>query len=248
MEPSDLYNKSKRNLVVFAALLLLVVVGGVEPQDQAQLLGFRIKSPDLVPVALLLVTAYCVYQFCFAWLLQPEESRRRLRYDFPIIVGMAAVFVAIYVILDAIPRLSELGLGYTVYGGVVALAFSVAYVTWRSMQISKWRREVLALRRRSLESRVLDQHWTLEFDPKRKRTKAIEFRQGGEVGEGCNDNEHSWSLEGRTLVISRANDELQNRFEYDEKSDRFVSTDDAEADAVRRGFRGQSIFGSGPPD
>ena len=62
--------------------------------------------------------------------------------------------------------------------------------------------------------------------------------------EGRNDNEHNWTLEGRTLVIRRVNGEFQNHFEHDEKSDRFISTDDVEADAVKRGFLGQSIFAS----
>jgi hypothetical protein len=44
MEPSELYNRNKRNLAIFAALLALVLVGGVKPEDQGELLGFRISA------------------------------------------------------------------------------------------------------------------------------------------------------------------------------------------------------------
>jgi GH18 family chitinase len=64
------------------------------------------------------------------------------------------------------------------------------------------------------------------------------------IGQGQNDNEHTWALDGQTLVITCRDGTLQNRFLYDETTDRFVSSDDPEASAVKRGYKGQYIYRS----
>ncbi len=54
-------------------------------------------------------------------------------------------------------------------------------------------------------------------------------------------NEHTWSIDNDQLVIWRSDGTLQNRFDYDPVTERFVSTNDPEFDARRRGI-GQFIF------
>lgn len=85
--------------------------------------------------------------------------------------------------------------------------------------------------------------WMLNFNTKISHgSKPISFLQDGTIGDGQNRNEHSWSLVGDILEIKRNNGKLQNRFTYDGDREQFVSTDNHEAEAVQRGYIGQTIY------
>jgi hypothetical protein len=247
MEPSELYNRNKRNLGLFAALLIIVVLGGIRPEDQGQFFGFKIAAPDLVPVGIWCVTIWCLYQYWFGWTLQADALRSRIRFDFYITAFLAVVAILAYVAFDLAPLLIKMGTGFLLLllVAVVVVAVVVAYALYRTAELKKWRLEAFSLRKSTIRERLEEPGWVLNFNAKHpKGFKAIEFLEGGAVGQGRNDNEYQWELDGQDLVIRRHDGTLQNRFRYDETTDQFVSTDDREADAVKRGNTGQYIYRS----
>jgi hypothetical protein len=106
MEPTQLYNHSKRNLLVFATILALVLFRGIEATNSAQLFGFKVR-PEVLPTVLFFVVGYLVYQFFLARTFQADELRNRiwLWLDFAITTGFASVVLLGYLILYITTRL-----------------------------------------------------------------------------------------------------------------------------------------------
>ena len=74
----------------------------------------------------------------------------------------------------------------------------------------------------------------LNFNPALMgKEKNIQFEEPDKITVGSNSNEHSWELSGKVLTITRQNGELQNAFRYDERSDRFICTNDPNAAGIR---------------
>lgn len=72
--------------------------------------------------------------------------------------------------------------------------------------------------------------WELHFKSTHPGArKTITFLPDGTVGEGRNQNEHTWKLERDILTITRADGSLQNRFTFNSKADRLVSINDTNA-------------------
>jgi hypothetical protein len=67
--------------------------------------------------------------------------------------------------------------------------------------------------------------WILHFDPP-KGKKPITFEQGGMIGEGRNNNEHSWRLAGNKLEIFNSNGFVFSRFIYDQPLQKWTRTTD----------------------
>lgn len=108
-------------------------------------------------------------------------------------------------------------------------------------ELRKAATELLAVSQKPMPSRprILESGWTLHFTPSNPAAKkAISFNADNTIGEGRNENEFKWLLEGNVLSIFRSSGDLQNRFQYDEKQDRFVFKPDPDA----RGNKDQVIF------
>jgi hypothetical protein len=232
MEPTQLYNHSKRNLLVFAVILALVLFRGIEATNSAQLFGFKVR-PEVLPTALFFVVGYLVYQFFLARTFQADELRNRtwLWLDFAITTGFASVVLLGYLILYLFYQV----LGFGLSAGLVILpivvsAVAVVFVLSRSAEWVKWRREAIDLRAATIEPRLKEPGWILNYNPKiQGGTKQISFNDDGSIGEGKNPNEHSWRLVGNKLEILNADGERQNLFQYDPSTDQFKSLGRAKA-------------------
>jgi len=244
MEPSELYNRSKRTLVVFAAILALVLIGGVKPEDQGQILGFRISAPHLIPVAFVIIVTYSLYQYILAWRMQPDAVQAKIKHDFWLTTTIGLIIPLSYFAIVAAPLLEETDLGTLLAWAAFAVSSAtIAFAIFSREDRTKWRREAFSLRRQTIAQRLKQPGWILVFNKKHPNgSKQIEFLEGGKIGAGQNKNEYEWSLDGAILVIHKEDGSLQNRFLYDEATNQFVSTDDAEAAATRRGTLGQYIF------
>jgi hypothetical protein len=85
----------------------------------------------------------------------------------------------------------------------------------------------------SLRGRLLSLNWILNFDPNRTgKEKPLVFLENGSFGEGGNQNETTWKLDGEILEIWRETGLLQNKFRYDKAGDRFVWVKDSRAKGV----------------
>jgi hypothetical protein len=92
-----------------------------------------------------------------------------------------------------------------------------------------------------LYARLLIGGWTLNFNPAVRSPRAhkkISFNTDGTVGEGRNRNEFNWKISNGLLEIYKEDGLLQNKFRYDESTDRFVCTNDPDA----RGIKNQIIY------
>ena len=246
MEPTDLYNKSKRNLAVFTAFLALVLFGRVTPEESGKLLGFKL-APEAIPTILFFVVAYLLYQFILARVVQRDDVRNQslVKIDFLILTGFSTAVLFVY-LGWYLPNLFGFALRdlFSIVSTVMTGA-AAAYTFWRLSDFAKWRRDVLSLRKVSIAQRLKEPGWVLNFNSSHPQgKKAISFNDDGTIAEGRNSNEFKWKLERDQLVIIRENGDLQNRFTYIPATDRFISVDDPNA----KGFKPQSIFRSGQGD
>lgn len=239
MEPSDLYNKSKRNLAVFTAFLALVVFGSVAPEENAKIIGFKL-DPGAVPTVLFFVVMYLLWQLVLARYFLSDDVRGRLlmRLDFGILVT-ASVLSLCYFLWAFVPQMPSVDEAKVLFFTTLLLSVILTYAVYRSTELLKWRREAQSLRQRTLADRLREPGWMLHYNPgSEKALKPISFEEGGRIGQGQNSSEHRWSLEGNMLTITREGGELQNVFRYEPSIDQFRSV----ADPHAKGIQGQTIF------
>lgn len=226
MEPTELYNRSKRNLFIFATVLALLLVGGTSaPQAGAVFYGFNAR-PEYIPSVLSLVVLYLLFQFFLARNFQPDTIRNRTKVDFWVTAGFSIFVLFGYLTIYLRPLI--VGLSPSVWATLLLIVVTsglagFTLLKWSDLQ--KWRRETFSLRRSSLEQRLKEPGWTLNYNPQRPgKTKPISFNDDGTIGEGHNDNEHRWRLTDDRLDIYASNGELQNSFDYDAATDQFKAT------------------------
>lgn len=240
MEPTDFYNRSKRNLAAFTSFFALILFGGVAPEEGTKILGF-ILAKDTLPAVLFVVVLYLLYQFILAISFQPDSIRKQqlITIDCYFLTTCAALSL-LYYLLWHLPRtgvVAEIELMKWVGGFVFAALLATTLI--RSSEVPKLRSVISSLRQQSIPERIKEPGWILNYNPaKPNATKPISFEKNGRIGEGGNGNEYSWVLDQGLLVIRRKNGELQNKFKYDSETDQFKSIPDEEA----KGIKGQFIY------
>lgn len=245
MEPTAIYNKSKRNLAVFAGLLALVLFGGIEPKEKEaiSLLPFHITRPDAVPHVIFPIVAYCAYQYYLSWTYQSEQIQKKTRIDFYFILSLSIGAICYYIFVHWLPSITEDRQVFITLVAIITTSISAVSVFFLFGRVKALRDRLFAVRRETIADRIVESGWILNFNPKHpKGRKAISFKPEGEIGTGRNQNEHTWKIANGHLEIWKENGDLQNRFLYDEENDRFVSTNEPEADAIKRGIRDQEIY------
>ncbi len=165
MEPTEHYNRSKRNLAIFAAILALVLLGGVTPEDSSTIFGFKIH-PEVIPTVLSCVVFYLLYQFFLARLFQHDDIRSRtsIWFDFYIIAGLSVVVLVSYLIfylLWQVAGLSPLALAAVFGVALVSVLVTLAVIRWSDL--AKWRREAVALRKSTVAQRLKEPGWMLNY-------------------------------------------------------------------------------------
>jgi hypothetical protein len=243
MEPTSIYHKNKRNLFIFAGLLILVTVGGIEVKNPStiSLLPFQIKNPAMVQHVLFAITIYCAYQFYLSWFYQRDEIREKIQSDFVITIAAFLLSVSIYafeILEPIIVRISISSESLVATAGTIFGVISAAVSARVWGELRKRSFQVFEIRQETIDQRLLKPGWILIFNPKTHAQKSISFNKDGTIGEGRNDNEFQWKMVNDELVILRSDERLQNRFRYDSMTDRFLSIDDSFA----HGLRGQVIF------
>jgi hypothetical protein len=243
MEPTSIYHKSKRNLSIFIGLLFLATVGGIEVRNPSNisLLPFQIKNPGLVQHVLFVIALYCFYQFYLSWFYQRDEIREKNQGDFIFSIAASLLVALIYLFQNLKPLFRDISISaefLAAFVGAVVAATSAAVLIRASAELRKRSFQIFEIRRDTIEQRLLKPGWIIIFNPRTHAQKPISFNPDGTIGEGKNDNEHTWKMIHGELVIFRSDELLQNRFQYDNQTDRFVSINDPSA----HGLSGQIIF------
>jgi TIR domain len=94
-----------------------------------------------------------------------------------------------------------------------------------------------------LYAKLLIDGWILNFNPGSPNgRKKISFNSDGTIGQGRNKNEFKWQLtRDSILTIYREDGSLQNKFSYDQSTNRFICINDRSA----KGIRDQIIYREG---
>lgn len=79
---------------------------------------------------------------------------------------------------------------------------------------------------------LISRKWILVFRPP-NQSKPISFLSGGAVGEGQNQNEHTWRIQDGKLELIQEDGHIHSRFNFDEKECRFNNTNDSDTPSVR---------------
>lgn len=64
-------------------------------------------------------------------------------------------------------------------------------------------------------------------------SKLLTFREDGTIGEGCNENEHTWRIVRGKLEILAADGKVYSRFAYEKQSGQLKHTNDEDTRSLR---------------
>lgn len=261
MSWEERYHKSRKSLLISSGLLLLGIFIGISQKEDlsGSLLPFKFNNPDYIPHALAVVVIYCLYNTVICWAqLASEIEIPRVRYrDYYIVIFLSSASLLGFLLSLLPDGFSLIGIWEYINGNIKALARILAFISGGmgllvvvtiiislysdrlSLKLSAQKRQL----RTKLHVLLESGEWTLVFNPKHsKGEKDIIFLSDGSIGTGKNSNENSWAINKGFLEIYRADGSLQNRFVLERSGTSWQSTNDEEADAVRRGIRDQRII------
>jgi hypothetical protein len=224
-EPSDLYNRAKRNLVIVVGLLAVVLLGYIGSNEKLAFAGIHLES-EAVPTTLALIALYLLYQYWLSWSFQPDAIKKELRHDFFVTIIPAIVVLLGFVFWHGVHQ--TLGWGLWEITQLLALVGAAVAITSGAFLVGRLRsseQQKTTLREQTIQSRLFQQGWKFNFNPKYPyKIKPISFNADGTIGEGRNDNETSWRWDGDVLELIRSDGKVQNRLRYNPDLDRFVAT------------------------
>ena len=104
---------------------------------------------------------------------------------------------------------------------------------WLVGPLNWWRKN-----RRLLQLIRKRREFILVYNPVTGASKTVVFLDGGQIGDGMNDHEHTWQVRRGALEFLAADGKLWNRFKLDQAGGRLVDT----ADLDVRSLYGQYLF------
>lgn len=245
MQPTDTYFKSKRSLVLFSFIMLLIIFGGitVEPSDQTiHGIKLQIGQNFYFDYVVFFVCLYSLFQFSLFWLVQNSEVRSRLhfRIDFfaSSIIGVIATLVFCVTKFDewfgaAARYHAAWWLIGSVFIVIYALVFYLAYRLFVKLVM------FFRLKAKRVESKILDQllekEWRLVFNPKSQSrgSKTITFNEDFTIGKGRNNNENTWRSSSDFLELIDGSGEVFSRFRFDQANEVFRHTNDEDTRSLK---------------
>lgn len=248
MQPSEPYFKSKRNLVLFGSVLLLIIFSGIEVKPgNYSIIGVTLSFTDtsFFDFIIAVIVFYYLIQISLFWSAQNEEIKGLLQYkvDFYIsfLIGCVAIgsYVTIRILLTHLGEIIKLAEGVSatilapilavIISGITSLTFPIVHNIIRKNRLGKKESEV------NIFEILSNQKWRLIFDPKRSARghKTITFNADGNIEEGKNDNETSWRVRGEFLEILNSEGKVFSRFKYDKQKQKFFHTNDDDTRSLR---------------
>jgi hypothetical protein len=256
MEPSDLYLKSKRNLVLFSGLLALSATIGLDfsSKGSGSMLPVSLRDINLLDEIFVVLVIYFIFQTSLFWSAQAMAVRTlpQYRLDFLATLAISVFALLSYVIpivqsisvilvpyaerfVETLPRdlLPLIDLVSTVASAAVVLfaVYSVIRFTHKRIERSRIDRGTHEL---MMLQTLTNSTWKLIFNPiSSKGSKKITFDDDGIIGEGRNNNENAWRLRDGLLEILNKEGQVFSRFRYDVGERAFLHTNDDDTLSIR---------------
>jgi hypothetical protein len=257
MEPTDQYLKSRRNLVLFSGLLAPSATVGLDftSKESGSLLPVTLRDANFLDEIFAVLVLYFAFQASLFWSAQSSSVQRLPQYkiDFwsSIVLSAAALLAYVFPIIQSLTEAAYL-YASRYWGGLYQIRYLdlipetvatflsalTAYLMFAA--ITRFARKTISasrVRRRDTEalilSKLIGSQWRLIFNPTSLKSKKISFHEDGNVGDGQNNNEHTWRVRAGMLVILNSDRQIFSRFRYDEDKDCFFHTNDDDTLSIR---------------
>jgi hypothetical protein len=109
----------------------------------------------------------------------------------------------------------------------VATAGVLAILAWFAGPL-KW----IVLNRRLKQLILNGRRFLFVFNPVTTQSKIVTFLPNGEIGEGRNQNEHTWRIRRGSLEILSSDSKVYSRFSHDKPSGHLKHTNDPDSDSI----------------
>jgi hypothetical protein len=228
------------------------------PNHSNGILPFQLDKPGYISHALAALVIYCLYNtvICWSHLRSQIELPRIQISDFFVVllisIGSLLVFISDIIPWDSVlirlfgePRDDRHGAwALLIPLALGAVGFVVSIVGYKlSNRLTRLIENSSKIFKTKIHILLERSDWILIFNPQSANArKEIEFRRDGTIGKGQNDNEDAWAVVDGHLEIYKKDGSLQNRFILLRGGSEWKSTDEPQADAVRRGIPGQRII------
>lgn len=110
----------------------------------------------------------------------------------------------------------------TLIGGLLLAV--LAWLVWPL----RWQIQGRAIKRLIADER----HFNFVFNPSSKISKEVTFLVDGKIGQGRNDNEHSWRIRKGALEIIASDGRVYSRFKHDRSQGTLKHTNDPELRSI----------------
>jgi hypothetical protein len=250
MDPSDHYYKTKRNLLLFVACLLLAIFAGfkfAETDQKITVLPFQLARPEFLTTILFIAVVFNLFQFSLHWTAQRAEVQRNRfhRIDFVSTTAIGALSLICYFWWLASDYLNitferKISLG-DIAASALAILFSLTAAVLSSRMVERWSQRIGRLLKRKaasdeerLSEKLKSSNWTLIFNPQLAgASKKITFEGDGKIGSGRNNNENTWRVANGLLEILNDKGQIFSRFSYDTDANEFLHTNDEDTLSIR---------------
>lgn len=129
--------------------------------------------------------------------------------------------------MSAIDPSTPLGsIAVNVIAGLV-VAVLLAGLAWVAGPL-KW----FIQNRRLKELLLSGRRFVFVFNPTTEKAKLVTFEADGKVGEGRNENEHTWKIAKGALEIFAADGKIYSRFRHDKASGHLKHTNDTDTRSI----------------
>jgi hypothetical protein len=227
--PSERYDKSRRHLIVYSGLLLLIHYAAESLSSPIEIVwpvSFQLHNAA-ISVIFSLMTCYAAWQYFLNWSLQSDEVRSSFTgWSDCLITGALTVF-----------SILASNLICWFLGFLLMCAWGIGFIGGTT-----YLKKIIAQKLANEDAKILrllqDNSWILAFSPGAPPNigqKAISFKRDGAIGDGKNDNENKWRVVDGYLELLNKEEKIFNRFKYDESSRRFESTHDN--DTVHKAYQ-----------
>lgn len=254
--PTDRFIKSRRVLVTYAGLLILLTAHPSDTQNSGEVLQkiesiwpikfdppLFILNPHLVVFCLMI---YAIWRYFSEWHTQLHEVRNAPigRADC-IVTGIIVTFAGtfFYKTTNYFPAW-DCPLIFPAIVFFTLVAWWFAFIKITELLYEHAVNMAVKNEEKIIEKIKAHKMWKLTYNPKiTDGGKDIEFCMafgpGGisrVIGEGRNSNEYSWRERDKYLEIFKQNGRIHNRFKYNDSKKIFESTNDSDVAAIGRQF------------